>query len=126
MLRRRRLQRQRSRGGGGAERRMVLSLNKGTALPRLRAVGNKANLDYTARPESNWRGRWEGIKKVGGNGAGEVGGEKQQSKMNLKIPSRNLSLCKLITIKLKYNKNKKLTLLPVTKTVLKTQIHKKN
>lgn len=91
-------------------------------------MGNKANLDYTARPESNRRGRWEGIKEVGENGAGEVGGEKQQSKMNLKIPSQNLSLCKLIkiTIKLKYNKNKKLTLLPVTKPVLKTQIHKKN
>lgn len=59
-------------------------------------MGNKANLDYTARPESDCRGRWEGIREVGGNEAGEVGGEKQQSKMNLKIPSRNLSLCKLI------------------------------
>lgn len=33
---------------------------------------------------------------MGGNEAGEVGGEKQQSQMNLKIPSRNLSLRKLI------------------------------
>lgn len=80
--------------GSGADRRMVLSLLNGTTLPRLGRWATRPT--WTTQLDLNWRGRWEGIRAVGGNGAGEVGGEKQQSKMNLNIPSRNLSLCKLI------------------------------